>query len=252
MRSQVETKNESCEDYEASDLIYHHYVNRLVLKLRKIEYQFASVSSKQRRKRGRHLPNSRNTIAVRIEVAIHSTEERLVVYDDRVLDGCKTSNDGKMILFRDIRRAPKKRSVVYLILLKAHRLLMHPLLHVTKSMIITISSRNSDYQKDGEYSHARIVCTTSSTSDKIENNANDIPDTWSNSTIAHDCLWTITRGVDEDDEEAHMDAVYEQMRVLGTYSITSLEATRTMIEHMVERNVSLYMSELTYTLWELI
>jgi hypothetical protein len=50
---------------------------------------------------------------------------------------------------------------------------------------------------------------------KLEINANDIPDTWNNSTIAHDCLWTITRGVDEDDEEAHMDAVYEQMRVLG-------------------------------------
>jgi hypothetical protein len=71
---------------------------------------------------------SANTIAVRIEVAIHSTEERFSVYDDRVLDGCKTSKRCKMILFRDIRRAPKKkRSVVYLILLKAHRLLMHPI-----------------------------------------------------------------------------------------------------------------------------
>jgi hypothetical protein len=78
MRSQVETKtNHARIAMKPDDLIYHHYVNRLVLKLRKIEYQFASVSSKQRRKRGRHLPNSKcNTIAVRIEVAIHSTEER--------------------------------------------------------------------------------------------------------------------------------------------------------------------------------
>jgi hypothetical protein len=31
----------------------------------------------------------------------------LAVYDDRVLDGCKTSNDGKM-MFRDIRQHLKK------------------------------------------------------------------------------------------------------------------------------------------------
>jgi hypothetical protein len=76
--SQVETKTNARIAMKPDDLIYHHYVNRLVLKLRKIEYQFASVSSKQRRKRGRHLPNlcKCNTIAVRIEVAIHSTEER--------------------------------------------------------------------------------------------------------------------------------------------------------------------------------
>jgi hypothetical protein len=77
---------------------------------------------------------------------------------------------------------------------------------------------------------------------KLEINANDIPDTWNNSTIAHDCLWTITRGVDEDDEEAHMDAVFEQMRVLSDLQHHEFRSDATMIEHMVERNVSLYMS----------
>jgi hypothetical protein len=78
-----------------------------------------------------------------------------------------------------------------LILLKAHRLLMHPL------------SRDEidDYTKFGlskwRIQSRRIVYDIRHLI-KIRN-ANDIPDTWNNSTIAHDCLWTITRGVDEDE-----------------------------------------------------
>jgi hypothetical protein len=160
----------------------------------------------------------------------------LAVYDDRVLDGCKTSNDGKMILFRDIRRAPKKT-----IGRVPNPAQGTPIAYASTSARDEIDDYYDIFTKFGLSKRWRIQSRKDCMYDiirhliKLEINANDVPDTWNNSTIAHDCLWTITRGVDEDDEEAHMDAVYEQMRVLGTYSITNLEATRTMIEHMVEK-----------------